>query len=95
MNSIRFRLDRALRFVLLTAVASSAACSGHEPTSPIVGASLSISSGGQTVLVVQQTLQLTATVRDSGGAAVTGQSVLWTSSDSTVASVSSGGVVTG
>ena len=43
---------------------------------------------------VGQTIQLSATVRDGSGNIVTGQSVAWSSSASTVASVSSSGLVT-
>ncbi len=42
-------------------------------------------------LVTADTLQLTATVRDAGGAAITGHTVAWTVSDTAVASVSSTG----
>ena len=95
MDSIRSFSGRMQDFVLLGAVAFGAACASHEPTSPVLDASLSITSGGQSVFEVLQTLQLTATVRDSSGATLTGQSVRWASSDTTVASVSTTGVVTG
>jgi hypothetical protein len=81
--------------VLAGIIVLSTACAGHEPTSPLRDVSLSISSGGQSVFEVQQTLQLTASVRDSSGAVLSGQTVSWTSSDSTVASVSTTGLVTG
>lgn len=42
-------------------------------------------------LVTADTLHLTATVRDAGGAAITGHTVAWTVSDTSVASVSSTG----
>jgi uncharacterized protein YjdB len=95
MNSIRSVRGRVPVFILLGIVALSAACAGHDVTSPVLDASLSINSGGQTVFVVQQTLPLTATVRDSSGATLTGQTVTWASSDTTVASVSKSGLVSG
>jgi hypothetical protein len=41
-----------------------------------------------------QTLQLTASARDSAGGSLTGRTVIWTSSDAAVASVSTSGLVT-
>ena len=96
MDSIRSVRGRVHVIVLLGAVAFGAACASHEPTSPAFDdVSLSITSGGQNVFEVQQTLQLTAIVRDSSGATLTGQSVRWASSDTTIATVSTTGVVTG
>jgi uncharacterized protein YjdB len=95
MDSIRFFSERVQRFVLLAAIAFSSACASHEPTSPLLDASLSITSGGQSIFEIHQTLQLTAIVRDTSGATLAGQSVRWASSDTTIASVSTTGVVTG
>jgi len=47
------------------------------------------------VVVVSQTLQLSAVPRDAQGTALTGRAVSWTSSDATRATVSSTGMVTG
>lgn len=47
-----------------------------------------------TTLVPQQAVQLTATPRDAGGAALTGRSVTWSSSQQQVATVSASGLVT-
>jgi trimeric autotransporter adhesin len=93
MNSKQSGWSRAR--VLAGIVALSTACAGHEMTAPALAASLSISSAGQTVFEVLQTLQLTATVRDTSGALLTGQSVAWTSSDTTIASVSPSGLAKG
>ena len=93
MDSNKSACRRAL--VLSGILALSAACASREPTGPALEVSLSIGSGGQTVFEVLQSLQLTAIVRDTGGAPVTGQAVAWTSSDTTIASVSSSGVVNG
>ena len=82
-------------FLLAGVVATSVACANRETTAPELAASVTISSGGQTVFEVLQTLQLTAIVRDTGGAPLTGQAVTWTASDTTIASVSRSGVVSG
>jgi hypothetical protein len=93
MDSIKIVDARAA--ILVGVVALSAACAKHDATSPLLDVSLSISAGGQSAVVVHQALQLTPVVRDSNGAALTGQSVSWSSSDTTIASVSASGVVTG
>jgi hypothetical protein len=87
---------RQMQMLVVAAVAVlSSACAKHDVTSPLLDVSLSVSSGGRFAFEVQQTLQLTATVRDSSGAALAGQTVVWSSSDSTVATVSNVGTVTG
>ena len=95
MDSIGILDARARMAVLVGVVALSGACAKHDATSPILDVAVSISAGGQSAVEVHQTLQLTPTIRDSSGAAMTGQSVSWSSSDTTIASVSSSGVVTG
>jgi Bacterial Ig-like domain (group 2) len=45
-------------------------------------------------IALGETQQLTATVRDADGAALTGRTIAWTSSDQTIATVSQTGVVT-
>jgi alpha-amylase len=75
-------------------VALSAACAKRDVTAPVLDASVAISFSGRGVLVVQQALQLTATVHDTSGATLTRQTVQWTSADTTVATVSSSGLVT-
>ena len=52
-------------------------------------------SPSTTSVVVAATLTLTAQVRDASGGLVSSPGVTWTTSDSTVAAVSSAGVVTG
>ena len=47
------------------------------------------------IVLVPATLQLTATARDDAGAIVNGGSVTWLSNDSSIVSVSPGGVLTG
>lgn len=65
--------------------------SGPEP--PIV-ASLELSPSSDSI-TVGDTLQLTATIRDASGNVLTGRSVIWSSSSTSVATVSSTGLVTG
>lgn len=52
-------------------------------------------AGGVSTVQRGNTLQLTATLRDAGGAILTGRSVTWTSSNAAFASVSASGLVTG
>jgi uncharacterized protein YjdB len=47
-----------------------------------------------TNVIITQTAQLTATPRDAAGAAITGRTVTWTSTDSAIARVSATGLVT-
>jgi uncharacterized protein YjdB len=61
--------------------------------SPIAVASVSISPDDNSV-VVGQTTQLTAELRDATGAPVTNRLIAWSSSDASVATVTSQGVVT-
>jgi hypothetical protein len=56
-------------------------------------ASMSVTPDSITLLV-GRSQQLTAAVQDSAGVVLTGETVTWTSSDSTVVAVDDGGVVT-
>ncbi|MEJ2184437.1 MAG: Ig-like domain-containing protein [Gemmatimonadota bacterium] len=67
---------------------------GHDATDPLSVARVDISPAQDTV-VVGDAHQLTAGVYDGSGAALTGRSVTWQSSDDAVATVSGTGVVTG
>jgi uncharacterized protein YjdB len=61
---------------------------------PVPVASVSISPAAPT-LRVGQSVSLTASARDSGGAAITGRSVVWTSTAPSIVTVSATGVLTG
>jgi hypothetical protein len=61
--------------------------------SPAPVASVTVSPATATVML-GATRALTATVRDSTGAVLTGRAVAWTSSDTTMATVSTTGIVT-
>src|SRR5437762_12034 len=61
---------------------------------PAAVASVTVSPSTASLLV-GATAQLTATTKDSAGTVLTGRTVAWTSSDTTVARVSASGLVTG
>lgn len=61
---------------------------------PVPVASVSVSPASATV-EVGESVQLTATVKDVAGNTLTGRTITWQSSDRTVASVDSNGLVTG
>src|SRR5207249_10482029 len=64
------------------------------PSTPAAVAPVTVSPATVSISV-GQLLQLTATPKDSAGAALTGRTVMWTSSNASVATVSSSGLVTG
>jgi len=74
------------------AVSRSVALTVNPATVPV--ASVTISPNGGSVQI-GQTLPLTAATLDAGGATLAGRSVTWSSSSPSVASVSSGGLVSG
>ena len=61
------------------------------PAVPVANVSVTLSPSS---LVVGQTANATATLRDAGGNDLTGRAVAWSSSNAGVASVNGGGVVT-
>jgi len=82
-----------LAFLSLCTLAFVMACSGDSSGPPAV-ASVDVAAPGSD-LQVGGTLQLTATARDAKGTTLTGRTIAWTSASSAIATVSSGGVVTG
>jgi uncharacterized protein YjdB len=62
---------------------------------PIAVASISITPPGAQTAFQGLTLQLAATLRDANGTILTGRTVSWTSSNPSIASVSSSGLVSG
>jgi glucose/arabinose dehydrogenase len=81
--------------LVLTALASSCGDNGGgDIQEPGTVASVTVSAPG-TNLQVGQTIQLTATARDAGGAVVEGQTFSWATSSAAVASVTEDGLVTG
>jgi len=89
---------------ILAAAAIIAACSNDKTTSTPVVASVTMVPPsdtvqvGDTMLKLRRVAQLAAVLKDAGGNVLsviqTGESVVWTSSDGTVAAVSAGGIVT-
>jgi len=84
-------------------IGTAAACSGGDsgagsttdpPPPPPPVASVTVQPAPATVLI-GATLQLWATTKDAAGNVLSGRTVTWTSSDTTVARVSAGGLVTG
>lgn len=73
-------------------LASLAACSGSSEPSPVV-ATVEVSPTSASPQV-GETVQLSATVKDATGNILSGQSVSWSSSAASVASVSNSGLVT-
>ena len=75
------------------------ACGGDPPAKPPepepVPTTITISPAEATLQSLGETVQLTATVLDQNGQVMTGVTVNWTSSNASVATVSSGGLVTG
>jgi hypothetical protein len=63
------------------------------PTGLQVPTSLSLSAGALSFTALEQTTQLSATVRDQGGAAIPDAAVTWTTSSAFVAEVSPAGLV--
>src|SRR6266516_1171649 len=59
---------------------------------PVAAVTVTPSSG---TVAIGQTVQLTATPRDASGNPLTGRAISWSSSDNTIATVNSSGLVTG
>jgi hypothetical protein len=80
----------------VTITARSEGVSGHFPLDvlPVPVASVTVSPDTAT-LEIGDTRQLTATLRDAAGTALTGRTVAWTSSDEAIARVTVDGLVTG
>ena len=80
-------------FAALAAALVVVACGGGDSSGPkqATVASISLSQGPQT-LFVGTTLVVTATPKDGSGNALTGRTATWTSSNSSVASVTNGSI---
>jgi trimeric autotransporter adhesin len=85
----------ALRAASLTACACVLLLLGcSDSAGPPVAASISVSQTNVSLTAIGETIQLTAAVKDQGGASMQGAAVSWRSSNDAVATVSSSGVVT-
>src|ERR1017187_985583 len=93
------RPTNACRLLVSVAVALAiASCGGASTTTtpppPTTVATVAVSPAAAT-LTASQTVQLTATPKDSNGNALSGYTITWSSTAPGVASVSSSGLVTG
>jgi len=84
----------SLLLVLAACSSDPASPPAPPPPPPAAVATVAIAPG-TTTLTVGGTASLTATMRDAGGATLTGRSVTWSSGTPGVVSVSAGGTVTG
>lgn len=71
------------------------ACKGRDATSPSAVTSVTVTPSASTAVEVGGTQQLGATALDAAGNPLAGQAVTWASSDTTIATVSAAGLVTG
>ena len=102
----RFRLRAVPLFTFYALIILTAACGSDSPTTPQppppqppppvtpVATRIAITPASATLTSIGQTVQLTARVFDQNDNALTNATVAWTSADTGVASVSSGGLVT-
>jgi trimeric autotransporter adhesin len=79
--------------IVLSALVALACTGSTEPSTGV--ASLTISGGSSQTVVVGHTAQLSAVLRDGAGNVMPNASVTWSTSDSTIASVSTSGLVLG
>ena len=73
---------------------ASLSCAGHGVNGPLAVASVSVAPAHASFVQVGNTLQLAATPLSAAGYAVAGQTVTWSSSDPTIATVTAGGLLT-
>src|SRR5437773_391997 len=78
----------------IAATSEGTTSSSTDPAAAVAAAAAAITPTTATI-GVGQTVQLAAMPKDSAGAALTGRTVTWTSSNTSVATVSSSGQVTG
>lgn len=92
------RLPSGRHMMVAVVVAVFAACGGERATEPdtaaIQAASITVTPHSVT-LGVSDTQRVSATLRDSSGALILGQTVSWSSGDTGIARVSAAGVVRG
>lgn len=83
------------RFVVAALLAPIlTACGGSEPSGPAVVATVTLSPTALSLASLGQTQQVTSTVKNQSGAAIANAAATWSSSNTGVASVSAGGMVT-
>ncbi len=82
------------KFRLLGAALLIAGCSGDNTVGPPVVSSVVVTSA-PTQISVNETAQATAIVKDQNGAALTGKTIVWTSLQPNIATVTPAGVIRG
>ena len=87
-------VSRGLLCALTLAVVALAAGCGDDPADPPVPATITISPRAATLQSLTETVQLTATVQDQNGQAMTGVTITWASRGNQVATVDNSGLVT-
>lgn len=87
------RLFPAALYAAAAGCSSSPTTPPPPPPPPSSPATVVITNGSDTLDALGATLRLQAEVRDSAGQVLTGQSVTWTATDPTVATVTGNGVV--
>src|SRR6266850_8509339 len=95
MGTKSARLLRLRKFLIVAA--SAWACGGDGDGNlqqPPTVSTVTVSAPASSILV-DQTLQLTATARDAGGAQLNDVTFEWTTTDASVAAVSQTGLLTG
>ena len=88
------RLDTPMLFFFACVVATQVSCSSDTTTNPGPPVAAVTVALDASMLTVGHTAQASATVKDSAGNAINGQTVSWASQDTGVAKVSADGAVT-
>ncbi len=86
----RFWINTALSSIFATLVM---ACGGGGTTTP-TASSVLVSGPAAATLKINEGTAFTAVAKDSSGAAITGKAFTWASSDTNIATVDTGGIVT-
>jgi hypothetical protein len=87
-------LAAVLRPLLALLLFGALASGCDSPTTIDAVGSVTVSAPPESVLVVGESMQLTAVVRSTAGESLTGQTIVWTSSDPSIAEVGASGLVT-
>jgi hypothetical protein len=100
MSSINHKLRLASAFAALTALALAVSCTGffQNPTLTTITVdppTPSINQGASQQMTATATFQDGSTGTLTGGTSCSGNTVCWSSSDTTVATITTGGIVTG
>ena len=88
--------SRLTRAVLVIGGLTVWACSGEESTGPgpPTVTSVAVTPSSATLVSLGETVQLTPSARDASGNTISGKTFTWSSSDASIATVSSSGLVT-